>query len=114
MGEDAGSRYRGHYRVKAMNLVRRLREAYDRALADYDLLLMPSSNRIVQSAPLQAVVIAAKPAAADHEGGTCAGRGGLCNEAADCAAKFVERRLRVRRRRLEGGKGAICERSCNQ
>jgi amidase len=42
MGEDAGSRYRGHYRVKAMNLVRRLREAYDRALADYDLLLMPT------------------------------------------------------------------------
>jgi amidase len=42
MGEDAGSRYRGHYRVKAMNLVRRLREAYDRALADHDLLLMPT------------------------------------------------------------------------
>lgn len=42
MGEDAGSRYRGHYRVKAMNLVRRLRDAYDRALADHDLLLMPT------------------------------------------------------------------------
>jgi amidase len=29
MGEDAGQRYRRHYYVKAMNLVRRLRQAYD-------------------------------------------------------------------------------------
>jgi amidase len=42
MGEDAGARYRRHYYVKAMNLVRRLREAYDRALNDYELLLMPT------------------------------------------------------------------------
>ena len=42
MGEDAGSRYRRHYFVKAMNLVRRLREAYDRALSEHDLLLMPT------------------------------------------------------------------------
>jgi amidase len=42
IGEDAGTRYRGHYRVKAMNLVRRLREAYDRALSSHDLLLMPT------------------------------------------------------------------------
>jgi amidase len=42
MGEDAGGRYRRHYYVKAMNLVRRLRDAYDRALAQHDLLLMPT------------------------------------------------------------------------
>jgi amidase len=42
MGEDAGSRYRRHYFVKAMNLVRPLREAYDRALSEHDLLLMPT------------------------------------------------------------------------
>ena len=42
MGEDAGSRYRHHYFVKAMNLVRRLREAYDHALSEHDLLLMPT------------------------------------------------------------------------
>jgi amidase len=43
MGEDAGQRYRRHYVVKAMNLVRRLRQAYDDALATYDLLLMPTT-----------------------------------------------------------------------
>ena len=43
MGEDAGQRYRRHYVVKAMNLVRRLRQAYDDALASYDLLLMPTT-----------------------------------------------------------------------
>jgi amidase len=42
MGEDAGSRYRRHYYVKAMNLVRQLRGAYDRALSEYDILLMPT------------------------------------------------------------------------
>jgi amidase len=42
MGEDAGTRYRRHYYVKAMNLVRRLRAAYDAALATYDLLLLPT------------------------------------------------------------------------
>jgi len=34
--------YRGHYYAKAQNLVRRLRAAYDAALASYDLLLMPT------------------------------------------------------------------------
>src|SRR5262249_47961587 len=42
MGEDAGERYRRHYYVKAMNLVRRLRDAYDYALTQHDLLLMPT------------------------------------------------------------------------
>ena len=32
MGQDAGQRYRRHYYVKAMNLVRRLRDAYDARL----------------------------------------------------------------------------------
>jgi amidase len=52
MGEDAGRRYRRHYYVKAMNLVRRLRDAYDRALAEHDLLLMPTVP--VKSRPLPA------------------------------------------------------------
>ncbi len=34
--------YQGHYYAKAMNLRRRLRSAYDSALADVDLLLMPT------------------------------------------------------------------------
>lgn len=42
MGEDAGTRYRRHYYVKAMNLVGRLRQAYDAALSQHDLLLMPT------------------------------------------------------------------------
>jgi amidase len=42
MGEDATARYRHGYYVKAMNLVRRMRAAYDEALTRYDLLLMPT------------------------------------------------------------------------
>jgi amidase len=34
--------YRGRYYAKAQNLARQLGAAYDRALADYDLLLMPT------------------------------------------------------------------------
>ena len=34
--------YHGKYYVRARNLVRRLRQAYDQVLADYDLLLMPT------------------------------------------------------------------------
>ena len=36
-------RYHGHYYAKAMNLERRLRAAYDAALADCDLLLLPTT-----------------------------------------------------------------------
>ena len=36
-------RYNGYYYAKAKNLVRRLRAAYDKALADCDLLLMPTT-----------------------------------------------------------------------
>ena len=53
MGEDAGRRYKRHYYVKAMNLVRRLCDAYDRALEEHDLLLMPTVP--VQARPLPAL-----------------------------------------------------------
>lgn len=36
------SRYRGRYYAKAQNLVRRLRRAYDEALREVDILLMPT------------------------------------------------------------------------
>jgi amidase len=42
MGEDAIARYRHGYYVKAMNLARRMRAAYDEALTRCDLLLMPT------------------------------------------------------------------------
>ena len=42
LGHFMTTRYRGHYYAKAQNLVRRLRKAYDDALARYDLLLMPT------------------------------------------------------------------------
>lgn len=42
--------YRGRYYAKAQNISRRLRAEYDRALADYDLLLMPTTP--VKAPPL--------------------------------------------------------------
>jgi amidase len=42
LGHYMVKHYRGHYYAKAQNLVRRLRAAYDSALASYDLLLMPT------------------------------------------------------------------------
>ena len=42
IGHYMTTRYRGHYYAKAQNLVRRLRAAYDAALGQYDLLLMPT------------------------------------------------------------------------
>ena len=42
LGHYMVKHYRGHYYAKAQNLVRRLRAAYDAALASYDLLLMPT------------------------------------------------------------------------
>ena len=41
-GHHSLRHHRGHYYAKAMNLRRRLRAAYDAALADCDLLLMPT------------------------------------------------------------------------
>ena len=55
MGEDAGARYRRHYYAKAMNLVHRLREAYDTALKHHDLLLMPTVPVKARPLPQQSV-----------------------------------------------------------
>ena len=41
-GQYALNKYRGHYYAKSQNLARKLRGAYDDALAKYDLLLMPT------------------------------------------------------------------------
>jgi amidase len=48
-------RYGGHYYAKAQNIRRRLRKAYDSALASHDLLLLPT-------APMKATPIPAKNA----------------------------------------------------
>ncbi len=42
LGEYFIDRYRGHFYAKAQNLSRKLAAAYDQALAQYDLLLMPT------------------------------------------------------------------------
>ena len=42
VGQYYLKRHRGHFYAKAQNLARQLRETYDRTLADYDLLLMPT------------------------------------------------------------------------
>jgi amidase len=41
-GQYALNKYRGHYYAKSQNLGRKLRDAYDAVLKDYDLLLMPT------------------------------------------------------------------------
>jgi amidase len=42
LGHHMIKNYRGYYYAKAQNLARQLAAAYDRVLADYDLLLMPT------------------------------------------------------------------------
>lgn len=42
-GDHLREAYRGRYYAKAQNMSRALRAAYDHALADYDLLLMPTT-----------------------------------------------------------------------
>jgi amidase len=42
LGHYFTKHYRGHFYSKAQNLSRKLRVAYDQALASYDLLLMPT------------------------------------------------------------------------
>ena len=42
LGQYFTKHYRGHFYAKAQNLNRKLRAAYDAALASYDLLLMPT------------------------------------------------------------------------
>ena len=51
VGEYMQRHYRGHYYAKAQNLSRRLRAAYDEALARYDLLLMPTMPLKSQQIP---------------------------------------------------------------
>jgi len=51
LGHYMVTRYRGHYYAKAQNLVRRLRRAYDEALARYDLLLMPTLPMVATPLP---------------------------------------------------------------
>jgi amidase len=51
LGQYMVTRYRGHYYAKAQNLVRRLRAAYDEALARYDLLLMPTLPMVATPLP---------------------------------------------------------------
>jgi amidase len=50
-GEYMQRRYHGHYYAKAQNLRRVLRQAYDAVLADYDLLLMPTTPMKAQPLP---------------------------------------------------------------
>lgn len=51
VGEYFSRHYRGRYYGKAQNQVRRLRAAYDEALARYDLLLMPTMPMIAPPLP---------------------------------------------------------------
>lgn len=51
VGQWGLERYRGRFYAKAQNLARRARAGYDRALADYDLLLLPTLPIIAQKLP---------------------------------------------------------------
>ena len=52
LGHYMTKHYRGHYYAKGQNLVRRLRAAYDEALASHDLLLMPTLPIVATKLPL--------------------------------------------------------------
>jgi len=51
LGHYMTKHYRGHYYAKGQNLVRRLRAAYDDALAACDLLLMPTLPMVATKLP---------------------------------------------------------------
>jgi amidase len=53
LGHFMVKHHRGHYYAKAQNLVRRLRAAYDAALATYDLLLMPTLPMVATKLPAE-------------------------------------------------------------
>jgi amidase len=53
LGHFMVKHHRGHYYAKAQNLVRRLRAAYDAALAYYDLLLMPTLPMVATPLPAE-------------------------------------------------------------
>ena len=50
VGQYFLTHYRGHYYAKAQNLARLLKEKYDEALSQYDLLLMPTVP--IKAAPI--------------------------------------------------------------
>lgn len=52
-------RYRGRYYFKAKNLGFRLRAAYDAALREYDLLLMPTTRRLPRPNPAPVDILSA-------------------------------------------------------
>jgi amidase len=61
LGHFMVTRHRGRYYAKAQNLVRRLRKAYDDALARYDLLVMPTLPMVAtkipaENAPIEEIV----------------------------------------------------------
>lgn len=51
VGQYGLERYHGRYYAKAQNLARRVRAAYDQALSDYDVLLMPTVPILAQPLP---------------------------------------------------------------
>jgi amidase len=52
LGQYMSDRYNGHYYAKAQNLGRTLRSAYDQALADADVLVMPTTPQRAQPIPV--------------------------------------------------------------
>jgi amidase len=52
LGAYTDKYYQGYYYFKAQNLRRRLRGAYDKALGEYDLLLMPTTRMMASKIPL--------------------------------------------------------------
>ena len=58
VGEWFLRQHRGHYYAKAQNLSRRLRQAYDQALAEVDLLLMPTLPMVAQPIPAPGAPVA--------------------------------------------------------
>ena len=51
LGRYLLSEYNGYFYSKSQNLARELCKAYDRALKDYDVLLMPTVPRKAQALP---------------------------------------------------------------
>ncbi|MEL6226481.1 MAG: amidase family protein, partial [Pseudomonadota bacterium] len=76
MGHYMSSRHRGRYYGRAQNLNRVLTAAYDAALAEYDLLLMPTTPMAAQPLP---------PAGASREETIAAAFSMLPNTAPTCA-----------------------------
>ncbi len=52
LGRYLLSEYNGYFYSKSQNLARELCKAYDRALQDYEVLLMPTVPRKAQALPL--------------------------------------------------------------